>query len=234
MTPGRLHRHEDHRLLLVLRRGGVGLAHEDRDLAARIHGAGGPPFAAVDDVSVAVAADVGLDVGGVGRGDRGLGHREAGADLAVEQRLQPFLLVRLAAVADDRLHVAGVGRRAVERLRADRRAAHDLAEMRVFLVRERVGVFALRQEQVPQALRLRLGLELLHDRRHVPAARQLLELTLEHVLGRIDVLLHEGGDALLQVFDAGGEGEEHGFVLTRFTYAGAGSQSSGARRWDPG
>ena len=35
----RVHRHQDHRLLLVLARLGVGLAHQDRDLAARIAGA---------------------------------------------------------------------------------------------------------------------------------------------------------------------------------------------------
>ena len=35
----RVHRHENHRLLLVPRRGGIRLAHEDRDLAARVAGA---------------------------------------------------------------------------------------------------------------------------------------------------------------------------------------------------
>ena len=84
---GRVHRHEDHRLLAVARPVRVGPAHQDRDRAARVHGAGGPPFAAVDDVVVAVAADRALDVGRVGGGDGGLGHREAGADLAGEQRL---------------------------------------------------------------------------------------------------------------------------------------------------
>ena len=53
----RVHRHQDHRLLLMRRRVGVALAHEDRDPAARVAGAGDPPLAAVDDVVVAVAHD---------------------------------------------------------------------------------------------------------------------------------------------------------------------------------
>src|SRR5471032_549013 len=48
----RIHRHQYHRLLLVRRRGWVALSHNDRDFAARRHGASDPPFAAVDDVMV--------------------------------------------------------------------------------------------------------------------------------------------------------------------------------------
>ena len=50
-----VHRHQDLRLLLVLRRLRIGLAHQDRDLAAGIADARRPPFAAVDDVVVAIA-----------------------------------------------------------------------------------------------------------------------------------------------------------------------------------
>ena len=46
----RLHRHEDLRLLCMLRGGRVGLAHHDEHLAARVAGAGRPPLAAVDHV----------------------------------------------------------------------------------------------------------------------------------------------------------------------------------------
>src|SRR5438105_2331455 len=64
--PRRVARHQDHRLLLVARRVRVGLAHQDENLAARVHRARGPPFARVDDVAaVALAADRGFDVGGV-------------------------------------------------------------------------------------------------------------------------------------------------------------------------
>ena len=101
------------------RRGfGIGLAHQDRDLAARIARARRPPFPAVDDVVVAVALDPALDVGRVGAGDARLGHQEGRADLAPHQRRQPLLLLLARAVAVEHFHVAGVGRRAVEHLRA--------------------------------------------------------------------------------------------------------------------
>ena len=62
---GRIHRDDYHGLLLVAGRGGVGLAHENGDFAARIARAGGPPFAAVQDIIVAIADDAGFNVGGV-------------------------------------------------------------------------------------------------------------------------------------------------------------------------
>jgi hypothetical protein len=47
----RVARHQDHRLLLVAAGVvGIALAHEDEHGAARVVGAGRPPFAAVDDV----------------------------------------------------------------------------------------------------------------------------------------------------------------------------------------
>ena len=86
---GGVDRHDHHRLLPVRRAVGVGLAHHDQDLAVAVQGVGRPPLAAVDHVLVAVALDPRLDVGGVRGRDGRLGHRERGADLAVEQRLQP-------------------------------------------------------------------------------------------------------------------------------------------------
>src|SRR5256885_1696091 len=133
-----------HRLLLVL--GGVlrvGLAHEDEDLAARVADARRPPFEAVDHVVVAAADDRGFDVRRVRGGHLGLGHREGGADLALEQRLEPLRLLLGRAVPLQDLHVAGVGRRAVEHFRRDRRAAHDLAEGRVLRVGEPRAALAL-------------------------------------------------------------------------------------------
>ena len=188
----RVARHQDHRLLLMPRRVRVGLAHHDKNLAARVHRARGPPFAGVDDIAaVALAPDAGLDIGRVGRGHRRLGHREGGADFAVEQRLQPPVLLLLRRVAHQRFHVAGIGGRAVERLRRDRRAPHDLAQGRVFEIGQAGAVFALGQEQVPQPGGARLGLQLLHDRRHLPAVPGLRHLLLEDFLGRIDLGLHE-------------------------------------------
>src|SRR5258705_13975077 len=94
LPAGRVARNQDHRLLPVPVRGGIALPHEDEDRAARVAPARGPPLASIDDVVVALAHDGALDVGRIRRGDRGLGHGEARADLAVEGRLQPLPLLR--------------------------------------------------------------------------------------------------------------------------------------------
>src|SRR5262245_39282622 len=188
----RVARHQDHRLLLVavgvLR---VGLTHEDEDLATRVADARAPPLVAVDHVGVALADDRRLDVGRIGRRDLRLGHDERRADLALEQRLEPLLLLCLGAVALDRLHVAGIRRRAVERLGSDGRAAHDLAERRVLEVGEPRAALALRQEEIPEAALARIGLQLFHDRRDLPSRGRRFELVVEDLLVRIDVLGHE-------------------------------------------
>jgi hypothetical protein len=106
---------------------GVGLAHQDRDLAARIAGPARPPFAAVDDIVVAVADDAAFDVGRVGRSDPGLGHQERRADFAAHQGGEPLLLLLARAVAVEHFHVAGVGRTFDVFLRTGRVAkVHDV------------------------------------------------------------------------------------------------------------
>ena len=206
---GRIERHQDHRLPLVRLCVGIGQAHDDGDLAARVHGAGGPPFAAVDDVVIAVAADFGADVGGVGRGDVGLGHGKAGAYGPLHQRLQPALLLFGGPVADDGFHVAGVRRRAIEGLRADRRTSHDLAQRRVVQIAEPVGVFVFRQKQVPQTVSLGLGLERVDHGWNGPAAWAAVELLRINRLGRVNVGIHEFGDAAANVLRAIGHRKQH-------------------------
>src|SRR5262245_21093108 len=60
-----IQRHQHHRLAPVRFGAWTGEPHHDRDLAAAVHRARRPPFAAVDDVVVAVAPDLGADIGGV-------------------------------------------------------------------------------------------------------------------------------------------------------------------------
>src|SRR2546426_12456860 len=102
-----------------------------------------------------------------------------------------MLLLVGRAVALEHLHVAGVGRRAVEDLRRDRRAAHDLAERRVLEIGQPGAALALRQEEIPEGALARLRLELLHDRGDLPASRSRVELLLEDLLVRVDVRSEE-------------------------------------------
>ena len=193
---------EHHRLLAVRRSRGVGLAHEDEQGAAGIHGAAGPPLAPVDDVLAAVPLDPRGDVGGIAAGDVGFGHGEPGPDLPGEQGLEPLPLLLLAAEQVQQFHVAGIGRVAVDRLGRDVQApAGQFGDRRVLeLGQPRLG----RQEQVPQALGLGLLLQLLDDRRDDmairasgPAVGQVLGLRGQ------DPLPHERDHAVLQFASPG-------------------------------
>ena len=180
VTPGVSSGHEDHRLLLRRARpSGSVLPITMRIRQRGCSAPDDPPLAAVEDVVVAVALDAQSRCCVASeRGDVGLGHRERRADLAVEQRAQPALLLLRRAELVQHLHVAGVGRRAVARLGGDVRAAHDLGERRVVDVGQARRRARIGQEQVPQPALARLVLELLHDRRRMecgsPASRELL------------------------------------------------------------
>ena len=206
-------RHQDHRLLPVpvgvLR---VGLAHHDQDAAARVERARGPPLAAVDDAGVAVADDPGLDIGRIGRGDLDLGHGEGGANLAGEQRLQPLRPLCLGAVADQHLHVAGVGGRAVEDLRREVGAPHLLAGGRIVEVGEPGAMLALGQEQVPQPLRPGLRLQLFEQRDRLPAVAAVY--LREHLLFvGVDMRRHEGRHPVAHVPGLVADVEVHGLFF---------------------
>ena len=200
--------HDDHGLLSVPRGVLIGLAHEDEDLATRIAGAGGPPLAPVQHVVVSVALYARADVGRVGRGHIRLRHAERGANFALQQRHEPLPLDLLARVAHERLHVAGVWCRAIERLGPDARAAHQLAQRRVFQVGQAGAVLALGQEQVPQPSRLRLRLQRLDDRRRLPSV-SLADLARRERLVGEDVLIHESAHARVQIACAFGHFEDH-------------------------
>ena len=141
---------DEGRMLLVARRVRIG----SRDHQRHVGDAGGrrKPFLAVEDVVlVAVLHRRGLHARGVGAG-RLLGHREADALVAVEQRLQEFFLLILRAVGEDRHHRGVVGPLRVHRQRAE----HALAELHLHQrVGERAEAHAaifLRHPRTPQAL----------------------------------------------------------------------------------
>ncbi len=81
----------------------------------------------INQVVIAFSHDACLNVGGVARSDRRFGHREGGANLPLEQGLQPLLLMFRRTVTHQHFHVSGIRRTAVERFGRDRRASHDFA-----------------------------------------------------------------------------------------------------------
>src|ERR1700733_15158447 len=172
--------------------GGIRIAatHEDRDPAARVSSAGRPPLAPIDDIGIAVPDDGRPNVRRVRARHLGLGHGEAAPNPAIEQRLEPRALLFRSAVSLEDFHVARVGRRAIEYLGCQRRAAHHLAEGGVLQIREPRASRGIRQEETPEFRRPRLDLQVLHDLRRLP--RVLANLLPPDRLVRVDVLVHEG------------------------------------------
>ena len=156
--PGRIGRHENHRLLRVLWSARVALAHHDVHRAAWVARAGNPPLATVDDVVVAVANDGGFDVGRIARRNCGFRHRKRRANFACEQARQPFGFFLGACVLNDGFHVSGIRRGAVEDFRRPWNAAHNFGQRRVFHVVEPCAVLVVRAKQIPQPLRFGDGL----------------------------------------------------------------------------
>ncbi len=154
----RIGRHQDHRMLAVLVLA-AGLHHHDVDGAARIASARRPPFFAVQYIVVAVALAAQRDVGGVRGSDIRLGHQIGRADFSVEQRLQPLFLLLGRAITLQHFHVAGIGRRAVERFGAEMRLAHLFGQIGIFDRRQAVAGLGAGEPEIPQAAFARLGLE---------------------------------------------------------------------------
>jgi len=210
LGPGR---HQDLGVALVLVGLRVGADHDDVDLAARVAGAGGEPFLAVEDPLLAFEPCLHGEVGGVRGGDVGLGHHVGRADLALEQGLEPLLLLRRCAEALQHLHVAGVGGRAVECLGRQPRPAHLLGEIGVLHRGEAVALVGPGEPEVPQAPLARLGLEALADLLLAlgvgPAVAALADLGLVLGLERHDLLAHHGANLLHQRFHLGRHAEIH-------------------------
>ena len=145
-----VHRHQNHRLLFMFWCVGIGLAHENRYLAAWIACAGRPPLSSIDNVGISVAHDVALDIRRVGRCHGRLRHGKTRTNLAIQQRLQPALLVFRRTITRQHFHVARIRRGTIEYFRRHGGTAHDLAQRRVFQIRQPGPVFAFRQEQIPE------------------------------------------------------------------------------------
>ena len=201
LDTGRVGRHEDLRLAQVRRPVGAGLHHGDHDLAARVAGTGDVVLLAGDHPLVAVAHRSARDVLGIRRSEIGFGHGVGGTDLAVEERLQPLLLLFGGADSFEHLHVAGVGCCAVHRLRCEWVLAQLHGDVRVVEVREAFTGFGVGEEEVPEALLLGLVLHRLEQFE--------LPFAIAPVIGPADAAsLELGGDR----FDLGEDELLHGVV----------------------
>ncbi len=147
-------------MLLVFAPVGVGCVdHDDIDRAARISRSGGPPFLAVEDVFVPLAHAGHGNVGRIRGGDAGFRHQIGRADAPFEQRFEPALLLFGAAVTLEHLHVARVGRVAVEDFGGQMALAHLLRKIGIFDRGQPRAAIAVRQPEIPQPFGLRLRLE---------------------------------------------------------------------------
>ena len=109
---------DEERRVRRLRQVGVVLGAGDEDGEVGPVGVGDEPLVPVDHPLLAVLVALRLDQRRVGAGDLGLGHREARPRRALAQRAQVLLLLLVGAPVQQGVHVALVGRLAVEHPRA--------------------------------------------------------------------------------------------------------------------
>ena len=99
------------------------------------------------------------DVGGIGGGHPGFGHGIGRANLAFEEGFQPFRFLGIGAESLEDLHIAGVGRTAVEAFCGDVCTAGFLCDVGVFDGGQTRAAITVRQPEIPKALLAGLGFE---------------------------------------------------------------------------
>ena len=163
---GGISRYQDNTLLLVdILVASIRLAHDNVDLATGITSTARPPLGSIEDILVAFAANVQLDVCSIGRSNIRLRHEESRTDLAVHERLEPLILLGVVAILGEHLHVTGIGGGAVAGFRGGAGATEPLSHETVLEVGPsgRFLVVALGEEHVPETELLGLFLELFDD-----------------------------------------------------------------------
>ena len=118
----RFARHDEHRHAILDRRLRIG--HGQHQHERRITSIRREPLFTIDHPEVTVTSGMRDELLRVGTGLR-LGHRKAGHDPAVEQRLQIPVLLRLGAEHRENFGVAGIRRRGPEHRRCPDRTADD-------------------------------------------------------------------------------------------------------------
>ncbi len=199
---------------------GVGHGHHDRE--RRAVGRGGEPLLPVDHIVVTVGDGGRPHHHRVRTGHLRLGHREAAADLALDQRAQESLALLVGGVDVEDLDVAGVGGLGPEHQVAERAAPERLAQQAVLDHAEPQPAVLHRVVRRPEAHLANLDLGLGH------LAGERVGGPVEHLALQRDDLLpdelvdhHEDGRHLLRQL------EIHGARLTR--HRGATPPSSPGR-----
>ncbi len=205
---------------------GVGHHHCDHDFAARVTGTSDVELLAVDDPLVAIEYRPGGDVSSIRRSHIGFGHGITRANLAVEKGFEPLRFLLGRSHPFQHFHVAGVGGVAVQNLGSDRVFAQFSRNVCVVEVGQPFTVFAVWQEEVPQAAFFSFAFEAfkngeLFGRVRPVIGPHLAELE-EPFAFRIDALGHERFDLLqqrlcrlrhLEVVHLGGSGQASGHCL---------------------
>ena len=169
--------------------------------------AGDEPFAAGDDVFAALLLGLGADHRGIGAAaGRRLRHRERRAHFSLDDRLEPFLFLLRRADQLEHVHVAVVGRHAIDRQRAEQATRGFLVDRGPSHYRQVHAAIFLGRLRRPQAGLLRLGAH--HGE---PVFRNILVLGEIFPVGleRQHLFLDEGAHAQAEVFDVGREREVH-------------------------
>ena len=205
---------DDERGVRRLRELGVvlGARDEDREAAPR-RALRDEPLVAVDDPLVAVLVRRASDERRVGAGDLGLGHREAGHRDAVAERPEVLLLLLVGPPVQQRVHVALVGRLAVEDERAVVRLRRLGLHHRELDVAEAHAAPLLRHVRQPQPDLREPARGASGGSRCSRRASSTTPSSSKPSSGRLDDVVDEGPDPSADLLELGCEGEVDGHAV---------------------
>ena len=211
LKPGASVGHEDHARALVRR--GVGVGHDHRDRQVGAHCARGEPLVPVDDpLAVRRARRARRGWSGPSRRCRARSSRSTSGSWPFEQRLEPALLLLGRAVLGQDLHVARVGRRAVEdhrRHEAERPMTSQSIPYSQLVRPAPCSSSGRKRFHSPSAFaRSRSSTRIVRVGRR-PGATSSSSASHQLALDRVVVLVEERVDALAQLGDAIGGREVH-------------------------
>lgn len=121
-------------------------------------------YRSVQDILIALTADIQLDIGGITRRNIGLGHQESRTNLAFQQGSQPLLFLSIIAVLGQYLHVTSIRGSVIGSLGGNLALAQKLGHEAILEICEAGALVevVLGEKHVPQTELLSLLLQLLH------------------------------------------------------------------------